>query len=435
MLNYLTEAWYLILPYFKFGWVIVLTVWWVILPFYAFKLLHWSYFLWKNTEWFLENGKSILLEFKFPREITKPLKVMEDVFSVIWGAMFDPPNFKERYFEGKFNLNFSLEIVSLEGIPHFYIRIPEGAKKMIEAAVHSQYPSVEISEAEDYTKKIPLDVPNKEWDLWGCNYMPPGGKEDVYPIKTYKKFFEQNVEAQYEEKRTDPISNLVEGFSKLGKGEQLWFQIVASSASDDENDYVKRGKATINELAKRPGPKKEKSLFEEIFNILFKSQDVEEKKDDKLLPPEMFLTPGERDIISAIEEKISKLGFNASVRALYLAKRENYFSPNKIIPIAYMNQFQDKSLNALIPWKPTLTKVQAPDIFQERRTFLKKRDLYLRYINRVSPFTPYRGGTCLLNVEEMATLFHFPGFEVAPTPQLERLEIKKAPPPPTLPVE
>ena len=58
--------------------------------------------------------------------------------------------------------------------------------------------------------------------------------------------------------------------------------------------------------------------------------------------------------------------------------------------------------------------------------------MFLKYISRDVPLS---GGTCFLNVEELATLFHFPGFEVAPTPQLERLEIRKAPPPPTLPIE
>jgi len=431
MLNFVTEIWYLILPYLEFGLTILLTIWWIILPYYAFKLLHWSYLLWKYTN-FLASVSSIILEIKFPREMLKPLRVMEDVFGLIWGAVFDPANTKEKYFEGKVLLGFSLEIVSLEGIPHFYIRIPKGARKMIEAAIHSQYPSVEISEAQDYTRNVPWDMPNKEWDLWGCDYMP--AKSDVYPIKTYKKFFEQNVDAPYEEKRIDPISDLIEAYSKIGKGEQIWFQILASSASDSENDYVKRGKAIVNDLTKRPKPKQEKSLFGQAIDI-FSGNFGEEKADEKLLPPEMFLTPGEREVVSAIEEKISKVGFNCTIRSIYLAKRENFFSPNKVIPIAYMNQFQTKHLGALLPWKPTITKIQAPDIMQERRTHIRKRDLFLRYVLRDSPFTPFSGGSCFLNVEEMATLFHFPGFEVAPTTQLERLEIRKAPPPATLPIE
>ena len=142
MENILTETWHLILPFLEFGLAVFFTVWWIFLIYYAIKLLHWSYLAWKGANWILVNASYVLLEIKFPREMTKPMRVMEDVFSVIWGAMYDPPNKKEKYFEGKVLLGFSLEIVSLEGIPHFYIRIPKGARRLIEAAIHSQYPNV-----------------------------------------------------------------------------------------------------------------------------------------------------------------------------------------------------------------------------------------------------------------------------------------------------
>ncbi|MGI6341090.1 MAG: hypothetical protein ACOX0B_02700 [Minisyncoccales bacterium] len=432
MTNFLTETWYLILPFLEFGLAIIVSIWWVFLLYYAIKLLHFSYLLWKNTEWALANVQNILLEIKFPREILKPLRVMEDVFSVIWGAMYDPPNTKEKYFEGKFLLGFSLEIVSLEGIPHFYIRIPKAVRRTMESAIYSQYPNVELREVTDYVNLVPRDLPNKEWDLWGCNFMPT--RSDVYPIKTYKKFFEQNVDAPYEEKRIDPITDLIEAMSRIGESEQIWFQILAYSADDEANDYVKRGKELVNELSKRPKPKKQKSLFQLLIDI-FTGNFNDEKKEENLLPPEMFLTSGERDVVNAIEEKISKLGFNCSIRSMYLAKKEKFFSPNKALPLAYMNQFNSKNLNSLVPWKKNVTKIQAPDFLQERRLFLRKRDMFLRYISRDTPFSPFSGGTCFLNVEELATLFHFPGLEVAPTPQLERLEIRKAPPPPTLPIE
>jgi len=434
ILDVVINIWNFLLPYIQFIWAIIKSIWWIVLPYFAIRFLHWSYLLYKGTLWLNQNANYTMLEFRFPYQVTRPLKAMEDVFSVIWGAMFDPANKKEKYFEGKLLLSFALEIVSLEGVPHFYARIPTGARKMFEAAIHSQYPDVEIFEAHDYTKNIPLDIPNKDWDLWGCNYMTP--KEDVYPIKTYSKFFEANAEIKDEEKRVDPITALIEGFTKIGKGEQLWFQIIASSVADDENDYVKRGQALVNKLVKRPEKKQEKSMFGQLIDILFfGSEAKEEKKESILLPPEMLLTPGEKEVVSSIEQKISKIGFNCSIRTIYLAKRENYFSPNKVIPIAYMNQFQAKNLNALLPWKPSMTKIQAPDFFQKRRVQLRKRDLFIKYVGRDTYYSPFDGGTCFLNVEELTTLYHFPGIEVAPTTQLERLEIKKAAPPPTLPVE
>lgn len=434
MLEVLNQAFTAALPYFEFLWAVVKSIWWIFLPYFAFKLLHWSYLLWNGTKYWIKHAHPILLEFRFPREITKPLKAMEDVFSVLWGSMFDPPNKKERYFEGKVLFSFSLEIASLEGVPHFYIRIPRGARKLVESSFHGQYPDVEIFEVEDYTKKIPMDIPNKEWDLWGCNYMPM--KEDVYPIKTYSKFFEENPEITKEEKRIDPMTALVESLTKIKKGEYIWFQILASSASEEENDYVERGRKIVDKLAKRGDQQKSKSMFSEMFDILFTNNyGKEEKKEEKLLPPEMFLTPGEREVVTAIENKIAKLGFNCSVRGMYLGRRDVFFGPNKALPISYMAQFQSRNLNSIIPWRPTMTKIQAPDFFQKRRLYLRKRDLYIRYVTRENPFVPYNGGTMLLTTEELATLFHFPGITVAPSPYLERLDMKKAAPPMTLPVE
>ena len=65
-------------------------IWWIFLFVLSLKLLNFSYLLWKNTKWTEENVERLLLEIKLPREILKPLKVMEDVFSVIWGGMLDP---------------------------------------------------------------------------------------------------------------------------------------------------------------------------------------------------------------------------------------------------------------------------------------------------------------------------------------------------------
>ncbi|GAI18321.1 unnamed protein product, partial [marine sediment metagenome] len=66
------------------------------------------------------------------------------------------------------------------------IRIPEKNRDSAESAIYSQYPEAEISIADDYTKYIPQDIPNKDWDLWGSDYKLL--KENPYPIKTYLKF-------------------------------------------------------------------------------------------------------------------------------------------------------------------------------------------------------------------------------------------------------
>jgi len=53
----------------------------------------------------------------------------------------------------------------------------------------------------------------------------------------------------------------------------------------------------------------------------------------------------------------------------------------------------------------------------------------------LSPLFPGAGGTFILNTEELASLFHFPGRAVAPVPFVSRIEAKKGEAPPGLPIE
>lgn len=130
----------------------------------------------------------------------------------------------------------------------------------------------------------------------------------MYILLRLIRIFEQSVDAPHEEKRIDPITDLIEAISRIGEGEQIWFQILAYSADDEANDYVKRGKELVNELSKRPKPKNKKSLFQLLIDI-FTGNFTDEKKEENLLPPEMFLTAGERDVVNAIEEKNIKARF------------------------------------------------------------------------------------------------------------------------------
>jgi hypothetical protein len=427
-------------PYLLLFKNLFLQIWWFFIPLILYKPLRFAYVLYVETKWNL-GFKRIVLEVKIPQHVTKPIKAMENIFNALW-PVYDPPkDWRATFFEGKTLVGLSFEIAGIDGIPHFFIRIPEGNRKMVESAIYSQYPDVEIFEVPDYTKNVPGDIPNKEWDLWGCDFMPL--KEDVYPLKTYTDFFEENPEAK-DEKRLDSLSSLLEVMATLKKGEQIWIQITVVPISVKEDDYVKRGKDIINKLLKRTKDSKNSSntvnLYYELWqNIVyiftgdvFKSP--EEAKENEF-PLEMRLTPGERDVVAAIERKISKTCYSSRIRYIYLAKKDVFFGGAKAYGPSFFAQFGTQNLNGLKPWGDTITKVQAPDIFTKRRLYLKKRNLFNNYIDRNSAYDPFPGGTFILSVEELATIFHFPGIEVAPTQSLKRIETKRSAPPMTLPIE
>jgi hypothetical protein len=385
--------------------------------------------------------KKVLLEIKMPRDVLKPIRSMEQVFSSLWAQCYDPPDWWEKWWEGKQNDSLQIEIASIEGQPHLYVRCSEGRRNNIESSIYSQYPDAEILAVEDYTKYVPQDVPSKEWECWGCDFELI--KPDVYPIKVYSKFFEER-EAPLEEKRVDPMSTLLEGLGKIGKDEHLWIQIAAepvtSSKKEPAGEFSKRGREIADKLAKRPEKAKAKPIIKDAAAELFlgKLPGIE-KKEESIIPPEMKMTPGEKEIVEGVETKISKRCFYCGIRFLYVAKREVYFGGTKGIPFGFFGQFATENLNALKPWPKTMTKIHRypiVDLLRARRTFMKKRRLFFRYAKRFSalfPRPPQKGGF-ILNIEELATIFHFPGRIVAPAPFVSRVESKRGEAPPGLPI-
>ncbi len=166
-------------------WDIIKDWWWLSIPFILWPPFS---FLWKWTrvQAFLEKSKMILLEVKIPKDVLKPIRAMEVVMDGLWQTAYEPPDWWEKWIEGKVVLSYGFEIASINGEPHFYIRILETNRDAVESIIFSQYPDAEISVAEDYTKHIPQDIPNKEWDLWGADYKLL--KPNAYPIRTYFEF-------------------------------------------------------------------------------------------------------------------------------------------------------------------------------------------------------------------------------------------------------
>jgi hypothetical protein len=419
-------------PYLLLLWDIFKHWWWLPLPFILWQRFVFLWLWWKQELW-TATQKQVLLEVKIPKEILKPIRAMEQVFAGIH-SLHDVLVWKEKWIEGQFQLSISLEIVSIGGEVHFYIRTPASFRNVLEANVYSQYPNVEITEAEDYTRKVPQDIPNKNWDLFGFDMIAT--KEDPYPIRTYINF-ETEKEA-LEEKRIDPLAGLIEGMAALKPGEQLWVQVIAKPIRE-EVPWVKRGREIVDEITHRSEKEtKRPPLLKDALDILVTGEPPkEEEEEEEIMPPEMKLTPGERELVRAIEEKITKFGFSCTVRFIYLGEKEVFFKPKARIPFGFFKEVSYENLGGLKPWKVTMTKSKTVFLWfwDKRREYLRKRKLFRHYIHRYPPLFPKPGGTFVLNTEEVATLYHFPGKAVAPAPAFSRIESKKGEAPPGLPTE
>src|SRR3989338_8621237 len=107
---------------------------------------------------------------------------MEVVLSSIQAAIYQPPDLWEKWIDGQVQLSVCLEIASINGEPHFFVRTPKQFQDSVESSFYAQFPEIEIKEADDYTKYVPQDLPNKDWDMFGADYQFPGiGRKNWIP--------------------------------------------------------------------------------------------------------------------------------------------------------------------------------------------------------------------------------------------------------------
>lgn len=396
--------------------------------------------MWFNTKW-----KPVLLEIKIPKNLPKPIKAMEAVMVALHGAIFNGPDWWEKYITGEPQTSLKFEIAGVDGKIHFYIRCFAEYREAIEAAVYSQYPEVEIEAAADYSRAVPYDIPNDEWDLFGWEYKM--AKKPQYPLPTYERYVEQNAE---EEEVIDPIAALTESLGKLRPGEQIWIQINASPiyfGTDKAEGFIKKALHERDVLAKRVDEKasKMKPLWQEILDFIIEGPKPAEEKKEELFPAELRLTTGERELVEAVEKKIAKPLFSSYIKNIYVAKNDAWVSSNWRLMLNYFNNFTSAELNSLDVWGKSLTKVKLSPIpfvnyLAPRRTFVKKRRLLRTYRERYNYYNPWhppqgdQGAAMVFNVEELASLWHFPSQAVAPTPGITRTESRETVAPGNLPV-
>lgn len=409
-------------------------VWWLVVPLALFFIFleFWVSYLESR---FLKNIKWVMLEIKVPREVLKTPKAMEQIFAACHATYSFGFRFMEKYWEGAVEYWMSFEMVGYSGGVYFFIRLPSQYRNMIEAAIYAQYPDAEIAEREDYTELFPSLLPNQVYDFWGADLILT--KDDPYPIRTYPYF-----EAVEEEQRIDTVSGITETMSKLKEGEAIWLQILVRPTG---NDWKEKGEELVAKLVGKKKPKE--TGFVEWFGVFMRNLLIAWRE-----PPDwtfggsavksdetkmIFLTPGERDVVKAIEDKLSKIGFECNMRFIYIDRKDSFTRSNVAAVIGALRQFNTLNLNGFKINKQTYTKAYQP--FKERKLLRRKRLLFELYKARAFPgqFGILRwqpGKSFILNTEELATIFHFPTITVE-APMLRHLESKKGGPPPTLPIE
>ena len=257
--------------------------------------------------------------------------------------------------------------------------------------------------------------------MWGCYFRKNKKKPDAYPIKTYVDYGLDKTSVEEEEK-VDPMSAVLEYLSSIGKGEQIWIQIIMRAHTEEK---------PIPDLIF--GKKDWKtSASKEIDKIM--KRDKKPKKDEKetINFGEFLLTKGERAKVEAMERNLGKLPFDCGIRGMYIANNENFDAISIPGLIGSFRQYSSNDLNEIKFYDWTDFDYPWQDFRNMRKDYMKRR-IIAAYKARSFFYEPYKRKHFVLSSEELATIFHLPGKAVE-TSSLNRVVSRKAEAPANLPI-
>ncbi len=302
---------------------------------------------------------STLLQVALPRDNEIKIDAAEQLFASF--ASFHKSG-KPQWFVVQPVLSF--EIVGMPGDIRFYVSVPNKYKDFVEKQINGAYPDAEIKEVNEKNSLKEDYVIGNDYNIFSENSKVAFAeltlkKNNYEPIKVYKEF------------ATDPMSAITSVLAKMTDGEGAAIQILISPA---ESEWKKMGKDHVSHTKK------------EEANPETAKYSVDAKE------------------LEAIENKVSKPGFNTVVRVVVS-------SSTKETAEAHLNNITN-----------AFSQFSSHNSFSKHHV-KKQKEFMDSFIYR---YQPKRGHPSVLTSEELATIFHFPNKSVA-TPHIFWVTSKRAP--------
>lgn len=325
----------------------------------------------------------LVMQILVPRENDKSALAAEQMFASIHGILGDLRKSLDL---------ISFEIVSMaeEGIC-LYVVTPGHLAKFIEGQIYAQYPNADISYVKDYTKE--KGTPYE--DVYVTCGVIEMEKDAIFPIKTFRNF------------DVDPLAAITGAMSDMGAGEKAWLQIIVRPVA---NYWQQKSKDYITSV--KEGKDINGGFLEKLTALLrgvgksLASPDATQKKEV------VKLVPGQEEELREIETKMLKLGFEVCIRVITKAQTQTRSEQILRDIMASFKQFTTAHLNSFVHGKPTK----------------EGKNIYNDYIQRYMP----KDTQDILNIEELASLYHLPNISVE-TPNIAWSKSKKLEPPMNLP--
>lgn len=335
----------------------------VILILYGFLHLLILWYKHRNRE--RDSLNSVLLQISLPRDNEVKIDAAEQLFAALSSIRKGG-----RFMFLKTQPHLSFEIIGIPGSIRFYVYVPKNLQDLIEKQINGAYPDAEIIVIDEDQFQEKKYVVGGEYNIFSEEGKVAFASlklksPDYLPIKAYKDL------------PVDPLSSITSVLAKMTEGEGAAIQVLVNP-SDDK--WKKLGRSYISKTKKTEAN------------------------------PETAKYSADPKELEAIENKISKPGFNVIVRMVVSSTSMESASAHLSNMISGFSQFS--GLNSFT---------------KNRHIF--KGTFVSDFIYR---FMPLRGQTSVLSSEELAAIFHFPNKSVA-TPNILWVNAKRAPAPAQVP--
>jgi hypothetical protein len=326
-----------------------------------------------------------LLMLEVPRTNDKKELAAEQMLAALHGILRSR---KELRASGTNQEHISLEIAAIGQRIRFFIWTPKHLQAFVEGQIYAQYPTVQIYEqSEDYAARVlhQTVIHNAEIKLTD---------NETLPIKTFPSF------------EVDPLAAITATLAKLDKeDEEMWIQILARPIPDE---WHKKGARAVRRI-KGGGALTNGSLMGYAAEAMAALARPPAQSGEGAKPPE--LSERDKSRIAGIEGKGTKLGYQVKIRFLYAGHDQHTARLRIQALIGAFKQFNTTNLNGFQP--------AGQNYNRERQTEYQARF--------------FRDRGFILNIEELASLFHLPHTTVE-TPSIVWATTKTSEPPPNVPV-
>ena len=328
----------------------------------------------QNRETHDDSGVVLLLQ--VPRTNDKKELAAEQMFASLHGLLTIP---LPGLLKSAKRERLSFEIAVRQKRIGFFVWVPNYLKDYVEEQIYAQYPTVHISEVEDYARyreddQYPVQLVT-ELKFTGNNALP---------IKTFQSF------------EVDPLAAITATLAKFTEDEEAWLQLLIRPAA---SNWHKNSERYIAGIKNRGG-----TSTTGLMSALWKPPETKTEA--------VKLSDYEQTRASAAEEKSQKLAFETQLRIVYRGRTNQAQAQLQMQSIiASYKQFSSTYLNG----------------FEAKRVM---NDPFLVAHFRAREFNRL-GFIC--NIEEVATLYHLPHTNVE-TPFILWATAQTAEPPANLPV-